>query len=164
MDIMVIIIGVLGSLASIFGAYLAIKAKNEAATSAQLAESAKNEVIKKQKTTSLTEILYEAKRVQQTFGKYAIAQTNKSLTGVLFEKDSESLQNLIFNFNENRELIEQTTDLETEATYNSLNQLLSNFSGARAANDKKDFGKQIRLMVDDIIFKMRKSIDNRNEE
>lgn len=163
MDVTVII-GVIGSLASIFGAYLAIKAKNDAASSAQQAESAKNEVLKKQKTTSLTGILFEAKKTQQIFGKYSIAQSNKSLVGVQFGKDSESLQNFIFQFNENREMIEQTTELETEATYNSLNQLLSDFSDAKPTNDKKDFGKQIRLIIDDIIFKMRKSIDNRNEE
>lgn len=164
MDIIVIIIGVLGSIASIYGAFLAIKAKNEAVSSAEIAESAKNEVLKKQKTTSLTGIMYEAKKSQQVFGKYSIAQTNKSLTGVRFEKDSESLQNFIFQFNENREMIEQNTDLETKATYESLNTLLTDFSDAKAIGDKKDYGKQIRLIIDDIIFKMRKSIDNRNEE
>jgi lipopolysaccharide export LptBFGC system permease protein LptF len=164
MDIIVIIIGVLGSLASIYGAYLAINAKNEAVSSAAIAESAKNEVLKKQKTTSLIGIMFEAKRTQQIFGKYAIAQSNKSLAGVQFDKDSENLQDFIFQFNENREMIEQNTELETEATYKSLNQLLSDFSDAKSAGDKKDYGKQIRLMIDDIIFKMRKSIDNRNEE
>lgn len=164
MEIIVIIIGVVGSFASIFGAIYAIKAKNEAVASAELAESAKNEVLKKQKTTSLTGILFEAKKTQQIFGKYAIAQSNKSLAGVQFGKDSENLQNFIFNFSENRELIEQTTELETEATYDNINQLLSDFSDARALSDKKDVGKQIRLLVDDIIFKIRKSIDNRNEE
>jgi len=164
MEIMVIIIGVLGSIASIIGAILAIKAKNEAVSSAELAESAKNEVLKKQKTTSLAGVMFEAKKTQQIFGKYSIAQSNKSLAGVQFGKDSENLQNFIFNFNENREMIEQTTELETEATYKSLNQLLSDFSEAKAMNDKKGFGKQIRFMIDDIIFKMKKSIDNRNEK
>jgi len=163
MDIMVIIIGVLGSLASIYGAYLAIKAKNEAVSSAKIAESAKNEVLKKQKTTSLTGILFEAKKTQEVFGKYLIAQNNKSLTGVKFEKDSENLQKFIFNFNENREMVEQTTDLEAETTYNNMNQLLSDFSEANAMADKKNFGKQINFVIGDIIFKMRKSIDNRNE-
>ena len=164
MEIISIIVGVFGSIASIFGAILAIKAKNEAATSAEQAEFAKNQVIKKQKTTSLANLLFEAKKVQQTFGKYSIAQSNKSLVGVEFEKDSENLQNFIFNFNENRAVIEQTTELETDATYDELNKLLTDFSGSRASGDKKDFGKQIRLALDNIIFKMRKSIDDRNEE
>ncbi len=163
MDIIGLIIGVLGSIASIYGAVLAIKAKNEAFSSAQLAKKAKNEVLKKQKTTSLAGIMFEAKKTQQIFGKYSIAPSNKSLAGVQFDKDSENLQNFIFNFNENREMIEQTTELETESIYNNLNKLLSNFSESKAMNDRKDFGKQIRLIIDDIIFKMRKSIDNRNE-
>ena len=163
MEIMVIIIGVLGSIASIYGAYLAINAKNEAVSSAKIAESAKNEVLKKQKTTFLSGILFEAKKTQEIFGKYLIAQSNKSLAGVKFEKDSENLQKFIFDFNENREMIEQTTELETEITYNNLNQLLSDFCEANAMADKKNFGKQINFVIGDIIFKMKKSIDNRNE-
>ncbi|MCD8413574.1 hypothetical protein [Tenacibaculum finnmarkense] len=163
MDI-IVIIGILGSFASIYGAYKSINAKNEAESSAEIAESAKNEVLKKQKTTSLTGIMFEAKKTQQIFGKYSIAQSNQSLVGVKFDKDSENLQNFIFQFSENREMIKQNTELETETTYKSLNELLTDFSGAKSKGDRKDYGKQIRLIIDDIIFKLRKSIDSRNEE
>ena len=78
-EIIIAIVGVLGSLASFYGAYLSIQAKIEAKTSADQAEAAKNQVIKKQKTTHLAELLYQAKRVQQSFGKYSITQ-NKGLT------------------------------------------------------------------------------------
>lgn len=163
MDIIIVTIGVLGSIASIYGAYLSIKAKNEARTSAELAESAKNQVLKKQTTTHLAEILYQAKRVQQSFGKYSITQ-NKSLIGAEFEKDAEVLQAYIFVFNENRALIENSTEIETESTYKTLNESLDNFTKNRAADDKKNYGKQIRLAVDDIIFKLKKVIDDRNSE
>ncbi len=163
MDIIVITIGVLGSFASIYGAYLSIKAKNEARTSAELAESAKNQVLKKQTTTHLAEILYQTKRVQQSFGKYSITQ-NKSLIGAEFEKDAEILQAYIFVFNENRALIENSTEIETESTYKTLNESLDNFTNHRPADDKKNYGKQIRLAVDDIIFKLKKVIDDRNNE
>lgn|SRR5690554_26941 len=163
MDIIVVTIGVLGSFASIYGAYLSIKAKNEARTSAELAESAKNQVLKKQTTTHLAEILYQAKRVQQSFGKYSITQ-NKSLIGAEFEKDAEILQSYIFVFNENRALIENSTEIETDSTYKTLNESLDNFTKNRAADDKKTYGKQIRLAIDDIIFKLKKVIDDRNSE
>lgn len=58
MEIIALIIGVLGALASFYGAYISIKAKNEAKRSAEQAELAKNQVLKKQKTTNLAEILY----------------------------------------------------------------------------------------------------------
>lgn len=162
MDI-IIIVGVLGSIASIYGAYLSIKAKNEAKDSAELAEAAKNQVLKKQTTTHLVEILSEAKRAQLTFGKYSITQ-NKSLIGAEFEKDAKIIQSFTFTFNEHRALLEESTEIETESTYKTLNELLDEFMTHRAADDKKKFGKQIRLAIDDIIFKLKKVIDDRNNE
>ena len=91
MEIILIIIGVLGSIASIYGAYLAIKAKNEAESAASIAESAKNEVLSKQKTTSLTGIMFEAKRTQQVFGKYSLTASNA------FESSSSCFNNCLKN-------------------------------------------------------------------
>ncbi|KAB8153471.1 hypothetical protein EZY14_009565 [Kordia sp. TARA_039_SRF] len=164
MELAVIIIGIAGSVASIIGAILAIQAEKKAKSAAEQAELAKNAVIKKQKTTNLAEILFEAKRVQKIFGKYSIAQSNRSLAGVEFAKDSETLQEYVFSFNENRQLVEETTEIETQAVYDELNKLLTNFSEAKAVGDKKDFGNQIRLAIDDIIFKIRKEIDDRNSK
>ncbi len=163
MEIIVAIIGILGSLASFYGAYLSIRAKNEAKTSAALAESAKNQVLKKQTTTHLAEILYQAKRVQQTFGKYSITQ-DKSLIGAEFEKDAEILQSFIFTFNEHRALLQGSTEIETEGAYQTLNELIESFTKNKATDGKKKFGKQIRLAIDDTIFKLKKVIDNRNNE
>jgi hypothetical protein len=156
-------VGIIGTVASLLGAYLSIKAKIAAKSSAEIAESAKNQVLKKQKTTNLSEILFEAKRVQQSFRKYSITQ-NKSLIGAEFEKDAEVLQTFIFSFNENRALLEASTEIETDSAYKTLNEQLDNFTKNKIADDKKTFGKQIRLAIDDIIFKLRKVIDNRNSE
>lgn len=163
MEVIALYISVLGALASFYGAYISINAKNQAKSAAEQAEFVKNQVLKGQKTTKLAEILYQAKKIQQVFGKYAITQ-NKSLIGAEFKKDAEALQAYIFIFNENRALVEDTTEIETESTYKTLNDLLEEFTIHRAANDKKRFGKQIRLTIDDIIFKLKKIIENRNSE
>ena len=162
-EIIIAIVGVLGSLASFYGAHLSIQAKNEAKTSAKQAVFAKDQVLKKQTTTHLAELFYQAKRVQQNFGKYSITQ-NKGLIGTEFQKDAEVLQSYIFLFNENRALITNSTDIETESTYKVLNELLEDFTNHKAVEDRKNFGKQIRLAIDDIIFKLKKVIDNRNNE
>lgn len=156
-------IGIIGTVASIYGAYLSIKSMKAAKSSAEVAESAKNQVLKKQKTTNLSEILFEAKRVQKTFGKYSITQS-KSLIGAEFEKDAEVLQTFIFSFNENRALLETSTEIETNSAYKTLNEQLDNFTRNKTIDDKKSFGKQIRLAIDDIIFKLKKVIDDRNSE
>ncbi|KAA3437920.1 hypothetical protein [Rufibacter hautae] len=158
------IIGLIGTVVSVFSAYLSIKAEKKAKSSATIAENAKNSVLKKQKTTSLAQIFHDSKRLQQVFGKYSIAQSNGSLKGVEFEKDGELLQNYIFSFNENRTLLQETTEIETQAVYDELNILLNRFTNSRTVNEKKDSGKQIRISIDDIIFKLKKVIDNRNSE
>lgn len=163
MEIIIIIVGVLGSIASIIGAFLSIRAKKSSENSAKIAENAKNEILKKQKTTDLGSILFEAKRVQQVFGKYSITQSNRSLVGVEFSEDAKNLQKFIFNFNESRAIIEDNTDIETERIYRKLDDLLSEFSVSNIS-DKVKNGKQIRFIVDDIIFKMKRVIDNRNED
>jgi hypothetical protein len=163
-DIIVTLIGVLGALASFIGAYFSIRAENKAKSAAVRAESARDSIIRKQETTDLAGILFEAKKVQQVFGKYSIASNNRSLTGVEFEKDAGALQSFIFNFNENRSTISLSSDIDTQIAYNDLNTLLDDFTRSRSITDKKYTGKQIRISLDDIIFKMRKVIDNRNSE
>ena len=161
MNNIILIIGLLGSLASIYGAYLSIRAKNKAQNSAEIAESAKNQILQKQTTTQLSGVLYETKTLQQAFGKYSITQ-DEGLTGVNFQKDSQVLQSYIFLFNENRAKIESSTEMDTENIYNSLNDLLENFTKQEFSTEKKKYGTQIRLMADDIIFKLRKTVDERN--
>lgn len=160
---LIVIVGILGSIASIYGAYLSIEAKKESEKSAKKAEFAKDIIIRKQKTTNLGSILFEAKRVQHVFGKYSIAESNKSLVGVKFNEDSQNLQDFIFNFNESRAMIEETTDIETQTTYSELNNLLATFCGARGSG-KINSGKQIRMNIDIIIHKIKRSIDSRNEK
>lgn len=157
------IISVFGTIASILGAILSIKAENKARNSAQIAESAKNQILKKQGTTHLVEILHQTKRIQQIFGKYAITQ-NESLAGIKTEEDANFLQDYIFFFNENRALIEESTKMEVKSIYESLDEGLDNFTKSSMIIDKKTYGKQIRLICDDIIFKLKKIIDSRNNE
>lgn len=161
---LIVIISIAGSIASLFGAYLAFKAKRLAKSSAEIAVSARDSIIRRQDTTELADNLFEAKKVQQIFGKYSIAQNNRSLSGVDFGEDAGALQSYIFKFNENREIIENSSEIETQTVYDELNSLLNSFSGKRLMNEKKDVGKQIRLLIDDIIFKLRKVINQRNTE
>jgi hypothetical protein len=162
MELFGIIITVVGSIASLYGAHLSKNSEKNAKSAAEKAENVKDQIIQKQNTTAIANLLYEAKRTQKVFGKYSIAQTNRSLTGVDFNKDSENLQNFVFQFNENRSLLNENTEIETEPTYTQLNDLLVSFSGVRSNADKKENGNQIRLLIDDIIFKMRKCIDKNN--
>ena len=160
----VVLLSVLGSVASVGGAFFSIRAERNAKSSAAAAIDAKDKILKRQKTTDLTQILFEAKKVQNAFGKYSVASSGRSLAGVEFEKDVELLQNFIFNFNECRGTINELSDIETESTYNELNQLQGDFNTGKGVGNKMNYGKQIRLLIDSIIFKAKESIDSQNSE
>lgn len=164
MEILVIIVGVVGSFASIIGAVLSIKAESNAKTHAETAESIKNEILARQKTTELAEILYESKKIQKSFVKYSTAQTQSALSGVSFEKDAQELRDFISKINENRALLEKTAEIKAAEVYKSLNSLLDEYCSNNTIQNKREKGKLIVRNIDEIIFKLRKSIDNRNEK
>lgn len=151
-----------GAIITVYSAYLAVKAERSAKTSAQIAENAKEQIIKQKSTTTLSEILFKTKRVQQTFGKYTITNSN-SLVGVDIHEDVEILQEYIFDFNENRHLINDKTEIDGNRTYTDLNNLQENFVNCSQA-DKKTFAKQIRIILDDIVMSIKNTIDKRTEE
>lgn len=156
------IVTICGTVISVFSAYLAIKAEKNAKNSAQIAEEAKKELIKQKSTTTLSEILYKTKRVQAIFGKYTISSV-KSLQGVDIKEDVELLQSYIFDFNENRHLINEKTEVEGNRVYKELNDLQEKFINC-VEKEKKIFGKQIRIILDDIVMSIKNTIDKRTEE
>jgi len=120
-------ISVIGSIASIFGAFYAINAEKKARKSAELAEDAKNKVLAKKKTTDLVEILYESKRIQKVFVKYSTAQTQTILKGSDFNEDAKFLREFISKINENRTLINDNSEINADKYYKESNELLENY-------------------------------------
>ncbi|MGJ8738787.1 hypothetical protein [Zobellia laminariae] len=163
MDWIWTLIGVIGSIASIFGAIYALREAKKARASAELAENAKNQVLSKKKTTDLVEILYHSKRIQKVFVKYSTAQTQNSLRGSNFNQDAEQLREFISKINENRTLIKENSEIDSDRYYKELNQLLGDYSSDNSMKNKQEKGKLIILKVDDIIYKLKKTIDSRNE-
>lgn len=163
--------GIAGTILSFYGAYLAIEAKKQAMkaaeqalTSAQAANQAVNQISNQQKTTELATTLQECKKTAQSLGKYVIATNNKNLSGVDYNKDAEVLLHFISHFNENRATIDETTDIESELMYQNLNELLTKFTQAKSINEKISYGKQASLLINNIIFNIKKSVNERNRK
>lgn len=151
-----------GTIVTVYGTFLALRSEKRAKNSAQIAEDAKKEIIKHKSTTTFSEILYKTKRVQQTFGKYTISNTN-SLVGFDIKEDVEILQSYIFDFNENRYLINEKTEIDGKRIYTDLNKLQESFINC-LDTDRKKYAKQIRIILDDIVMTIKNTIDKRIEE
>ncbi|MBU2997341.1 hypothetical protein KO500_12915 [Cellulophaga baltica] len=158
------IISVIGSIASIFGAIYAIKSEKKARASAELAEDAKNQVLSKKRTTDLVEILHDSKRIQKVFVKYSTAQTQSILKGSDFNEDARLLRDFISKINENRTLIKENSEVDSDRYYNDISKLLDSYCADNTIKNKQEQGKLIIIKLDDMIYKLRKSIDSRNEK
>lgn len=163
MDV-IAIIGIVGAIASLIGAFLSIRSEREAKSSAEKAEIAKNIILRKQGTTKMAELLFESKSIQRVFGKYSIATASRGLPRDFITKDGEMLKDYIFKFNDNRQLLEISTEIETQAVYDELNKLLKDFISAKMSVDKNNLGNQVRISMDDIIFKLNVAVEKRNIE
>lgn len=165
------LIGIIGTIVTIYSTYLAINAKKEAKisevnakTAQQKTEQARDLVIHKQNTTSLATLLNETKRVQKVFFKYSNANITRGFDGIDSLKDAEELQTMITVFNEARGMITEQTELDSTATYTNLNDLHNQFCIATSNEQLKEFGHQIRLGLDDIIYKIQNTIEKRNSQ
>ena len=157
-------VSIVGSIASIFGAIYALRSEKKAKESAELAESAKNQVITQKKTTALVEILFQSKRIQKVFVKYSTAQTQAILRGSDFNEDAKLLREFISKINENRNLIKENSEIDSDKYYKEINDLLDKYCEDKTIKNKQKQGKLIILKIDDIIYKLKKTVDNRNEK
>lgn len=158
------LVNILGAVASIAGAGLSVYFEHKAKKHALLAKTYKEQVIKNQKTTRLA-ILYEkAKSVQKGFGKYRIADGNKSLTGTNQRQDSASLSDFLFLFSEEKDLISKLTTMDPQVFQSNLNNVLSDFSQSTTNRKCTEYGKRISTELEFIIHKLRNGIDQSNEQ
>ena len=123
----IIAVGVIGSIASIIGAWLSIKHANKAKSSAEIAEKAKEEIYNRQSSSEFSSILTEAIRVQNLFGKYRLPSQTRTLDGLNHEKDIEEFQNLLFKLNENRSKISKFKEFRFDDFYSRATNSLDNF-------------------------------------
>lgn len=163
MDQIWTIFSVAGTLASIIGALYSIYASRRAKSAADIAISARDQILAKKKTTDLVEILHSAKRLQKVFVKYTTAQTRKSLSGANFSDDANQLREFISLLNEKRSLIEENSSFNIIKYYVELVELLDNYSGENTVTNKQSNGKLLIRVIDSLIYDLRKIVDHRNE-
>mgnify|MGYP001367833995 CR=1 FL=1 len=118
----IIAVGVIGSIASIIGAWLSIKHANKAKSSAEIAEKAKEEIYNRQSSSEFSSILTE-----NLFGKYRLPSQTRTLDGLNHEKDIEEFQNLLFKLNENRSKISKFKEFRFDDFYSRATNSLDNF-------------------------------------
>lgn len=164
MEQAVIAFGLLGSIASIIGAWLSIRHANRARSSAVIAEQARTEIYNRQTNSKFSGILSEAKRVQSSFSKYRLPSQSRTLDGLNHEKDIEEFQNLLLALNENRSKLTKLSDFKFENFYARATSRLDNFSTSEDLDEIKKRGIDLFKILDEIVAVLREVIDEFNNK
>lgn len=164
LDIIVTISGFIGALASILGAWLSITSAKKAKTSAEIADKAKLDLIKKQTNSKLSSLLSDGKRVQNSFVKYRLPFKTRTLDGINHEQDAEELQTFLLKLNEFKSRLDEIPNFKFSNFYRRINTSLDSFTNTVLDEEIKSYGVTIFKNLDEIISILRRQIDNFNQE
>jgi hypothetical protein len=152
-------LGIIGTLASLVGAWLSIKYAKQARTAAEIAERTKQELFDKQVNSELHTILIESKRVQHGFGKYRLPSQNRTLDGINHEKDIEDYQKLLSIINENKSKLTKINGFNFNTYYSKSKRTLNEFSISTNNEEIQKKGIEVISDLDIIVSVLRKEID-----
>lgn len=151
-------IGIIGGLASLFGAYLSIVASVKAKKSSALAEEIEISITKRYDKNELILLFEEAKRVQNLFNKYISGSTDLIITGNDFKSDCNELVILLNKLNENSNIILNETNTNFSKLQRDLHQQVTVLSDNPDVKEKIKSGRAIHISIGVIIPKLKTSI------
>jgi len=159
MDILTII----GVIASIFSAYIAINQARKASDSAKESEKIKGQLIKHREMVELSILDDNIKRLQSRMSKYGPGSTPASLKGYNHETDAKEVQDFLLKLKENREYFGSEDTNEADVLFDRISPLLDKFAIAKDTDLIKDFGKQILLQINNYIPVIKRILNSQKD-
>lgn len=156
-----IIITIVGTIASVWGAVVSIKQAKQAKASAGIAEEAKNEIISKRKLQEYSEINQKIQEVHKVFKCYGPGHTKDFLKGKTHTDDAVSVQELISDLNKHKNAFSMQSVIDPLIT--EIETLLENFVSASKLDDIKLNGQALYQKVDSLLPLFKDRIDNNRE-
>jgi len=157
------ILTVIGTVASIIGAWVSVKYASKASDAAKEAKRIKSQLIDQRKASELTKLQVSCKRALGSMVKYGPASSPTSLAGISTEKDSFDVQEFILLIKEHRTLFSNKTPNEADEFCTVLTPLLDDFANSSTTKDQLKFGKQIVMDLSSISAAIKKRLDSRRE-
>ena len=157
------ILTVIGTVASIIGAWVSVKYASKASDAAKEAKRIKSQLIDQRKVSELTKLQVSCKRAQNSMAKYGPASTQAGLAGNSTANDSRDVQDFILLLKENRSHFGNKTPNEADDFCSVLTPLLDSFAQSSAPNDQRDNGKQIVIHLSSFAAAIKTRLDSKRE-
>jgi hypothetical protein len=154
---------IIGTLASIVGAWISWNQASKAKDAAQEAKRIRTQLVDKRKTSELSKIQVSCKKALDSMFKYGPASTPTSLAGNSTEKDSFDVQEFILLIKEHATHFGNKTPNEADEFCKVLTPLLESFANSSAIEDQMKYGKQLVANLSSISATIKKRLDNKCE-
>jgi hypothetical protein len=152
---------IVGTLASLLGAGIAIWQSVKAKASANEAERIKNQIFGYRATSELSQLQAGCKKAQNSMSKYGPGSPSSSLKGVEPENDARDVQEFLLLVKEYREYFKERRRNQADSLCDAINPLLKDFSDETNPQKQKDLGTQILFLVSDFTSVIKKLVDSK---
>lgn len=156
------VLSIVGSLASLWGAWYAWNQAKKSQLAANLAERIKSQLIHHRDIENLSKLEPLSKTSISTMRKYAV-QSISELSGLSPQVDADHVQEYI---NELYALSDFFPDKKSETLYKKVNALIQEFVNTNQNQERKKIGNEIHneLVAFSLVFnKIRKTYQNKTE-
>lgn len=136
-------IGLLGTLASLLGAAVAVWQAKRSRDAAHEAEAVRKQLVNRRKTSELAQLHAACKRAQKVMVKYGAGSTPAALEGISPRNDAAEVQDFILSVREHRELFGCARPNQADQFCQVVESLLADFTEAQTTETLRKNGKQL---------------------
>ncbi len=151
---------IVGTVASLLGAGIAIWQSIKASASAREAEKIKNQIIGHRTVSELSQLQARCKKAQNSMAKYGPGSPSNSLKGVEPENDAGDVQEFLLVVKEHRDYFKARRKNQADILFDAINPLLNEFSDETNPLKQKELGTKILLHISDFTAVIKKLIDS----
>ncbi|PIB30759.1 hypothetical protein BFP78_13225 [Gaetbulibacter sp. 5U11] len=160
MDMMSLIVGIIGGLASIIGAYVAITEAKKAKKSADKAELMKNAIATEQKKINLGKIFNETIATMRVSVMMATSATpDKKIRGLDYQKSIDTIRKYIDVLKENCHYLPDAKVQIVENKYKSIESELVTLAKENDQIKKYEIGDSIHNSMGEIVKQIKPELD-----
>jgi len=158
------IIAIIGTVASIGGAVVAVWQAKRSTSAANEARLVRAQLIGHRQASELTQLHIVCKKAQKSMEKYGPGSVPANLHGISPEKDAQDVQEFLLLIKENRLHFGNQFPNEADDFCDKLAPILNSFAQAKKPNDLRQHGTQILLHLSNMTSITKKYLDGKREQ
>lgn len=157
------IVTVVGTVASIGGAWVSINQAGKSRTAADEAKKVRAQLIDHRKTSDLAKVQSLCKNAQKAMEKYGPGSVPSSLLGIEPNNDAREVQDFIMTIHEHCAYFGTKSPNEADQFCEAITPLLDTFAQTTDSEGLRDNGKQILVNLANMAASIKRLLDAKKE-